>query len=79
MKKLVLSVIVSVFTVSIALGQNSHRPVMPRPHFETLDSAKWSKMIKARQEFWEKQMKQNDKKWRKQTAWWNHPFKGKHG
>ena len=63
MKKIFALIIVSVFSASIAVAQvNNHRSVN-RPHFERLDSATRSKLMKSHKEFWMKKVKENDKKW----------------
>ena len=68
MKKFFALIIVSVFTASIAVAQvNNHRTAV-RPHFERLDSASRSKLMKSRKEFWMKQMKENGKKWENHMA-----------
>ena len=68
MKKIFAMIIVSVFSASIAVAQvNNHRQAN-RPHFERLDSATRSKLMKQHKDFWMKKMKENDKKWKTQTA-----------
>ena len=84
MKKIFALIIVSVFSASIAVAQvNNHRTAV-RPHFERLDSATRSKLMKSHKEFWMKQVKENDKKWKTHMAkgprqWkapWQHSDKG---
>lgn len=68
MKKIFALIIVSVFSASIAVAQvNNHRS-LNRPHFERLDSATRSKLMKSHKEFWMKQVKENDKKWKTHMA-----------
>lgn len=68
MKKLLAILIMCVLTANVAIAQNNHRRMMMRPHFENLDSASRSQIMKMQKDFWEKQMKSNDRKWKKQTA-----------
>ena len=68
MKKLLAIAIMCVLTANVAIAQNNHRRMMMRPHFENLDSAAKSHIMKSQKDFWEKQMKKNDRKWKKQIA-----------
>ena len=76
MKKLLAFIIMCVLTANVAIAQNNHRRMMMRPHFETLDSATKSNLMKMQKDFWEKQMKKNDKKWKKQSAFGFRPRMG---
>jgi TonB family protein len=76
MKKLLAIAIMCVLTANVAIAQNNHRRMMMRPHFETLDSATKSNLMKMQKDFWEKQMKKNDKKWKKQSAFGFRPRMG---
>ncbi len=78
MKKLLAIAIACVLTANVATAQNPHHRMMMRPHFETLDSAAKSHLMKMHKDFWEKQMKKNDKKWKKQSAQGFRPGWGSH-
>lgn len=72
MKKLLAIMMMCLCVANVSIAQNSHRRMMMRHHFENLDSAAKSHLLKTQKDFWEKQMKKNDKKWKKQTAYLFH-------
>ena len=68
MKKLIATIILCVLTATTTIAQTPQRWEKMRNHFERLDSATQSHILKKHKDFWEKQLRKNDKKWRKQMA-----------